>query len=220
MKRWVIVAATALAAIAGVAIAAAVSRSGGSGSRVVASVGDQRITRDQLDLTVGHFHEQAEAEGRPFPRAGTRAYRDVERRALALLLDRAKLAVAAGRIGIHVSNDEVEHHLPTAQGGPDADEGPAVRTKAEAAFVRGTVRAQLLTEKVFRRVTREVAVSPAAVRAYYSAHRAIYGRARFSELAISLRRQLVSARRNAAMNRWLAAARRMPAEIRDAALKG
>jgi hypothetical protein len=131
-----------------------------------------------------------------------------------------KLEVAAARLGIRVSDDEVERHLPSRTSGADADAEPGASTKAEGAFVRSTVRAQLLTQKVFVRVTREVTVPPSTVRAYYRAHRGIYGRAPFRRLATSIRTQLISARRNATMARWLAEARRIPAEIRDSALRG
>jgi hypothetical protein len=218
MRRiWLVAAVLVLAA--GAAAIYALVRGGGSGNETVATVGRQRVTREQLDLTVDHFHEEADREGRPFPARGTAAFRAVERQSLQLLLYRARLELAAGRIGVRVSREEVERHVPPPAAGGGDEEGPTIRAKAEAAFVRGTVRTQLLTQKVFERVTEGVHVPPAAVRAYYRSHRAIYGRAPFRQLAVSIRRQLVAARRNAVMERWLAKTRRIAADVRDDALK-
>jgi hypothetical protein len=204
--------------VAGAVVVAAISRSGRNGSEAVATVGDGRVTRAQLELMVEHFHEEADREGRPFPDEGTEALRAVQRRALAFLLYRRRLEVAAARIGVHVSDAEVERRLSGSSGGEE--EGATIRATAEAAFTRGTVRAQLLTQRVFERVTADVAVPPAVTRAYYRSHRAIYGGTPFRELAGSIRRQLLAERRNLAMSRWLAKAHRIPADIRDEDLKG
>jgi hypothetical protein len=201
-----------------VAAAVAIARRHGGGDPTVATVGEERITRSQLELMVQHFHEEADARGRPFPTSGTGAYRRVERQSLAFLLDRAKLEAAAARTGVHVDDGEVERRLRAAAPGGEA--GEAVQTKAAAAFARSTARTQLVTEKVFERVTAGVAVGPAAARAYYRIHRAQYGSVPYRELAASLRRQVLSARKNAVMARWVARARTMPAVIVDRALAG
>jgi hypothetical protein len=218
MRRSVVVVSVVLGVVAVGIVVAAVSRSGGSGSDAVASVGSRRVTRAQLELMVEHFHEEADAEGRPFPDEGTQAFRAVERRALALLIYRRRLELAAGRIGVHVSRAEVERRLSLSTGGEA--EGTTLHAKAEAAFARGTVRAQLLTQRVFDRVTAGVAVPPAVTRAYYRSHRPLYGRTPFRELAASIRRQLLAARRNLAMSHWVAKAERIPAKIGDDELKG
>jgi SurA N-terminal domain len=217
MRRGLVVGAVVAAAIA-IAVAAALSRSVSTGSDAVATIGGERVTRNQLDLMVEHFHEEADREGRPFPKDGTAAFRVVERRALALLLYRLRLEVAAARIGVRVSATAVQQQVAQATSGEQ--EGATIRAKAEAAFTRGTVRAQLLTQRVFARVTAGVGVTRSDVRAYYRTHRAIYGRTPFRRLAAPIRQQLLATRRNAAMGRWLARAQRIRAEIRDDDLKG
>lgn len=202
--------------VVAVAAAVAIARRHGGGDPTVAKVGPERITRSRLELTVQHFREEADTEGRPFPTSGTGAYRRAERQSLAFLLDRAKLEVAAARAGIHVDDAEVERRLRAAAPGGEA--GEAGLTKAAAAFARSTARAQLLIEKVFERVTAGVSVGRAAARAYYRIHRAQYGALPFRELAPSIRRQVLSARRNAVMARWVARARTIHAVIVDRAL--
>jgi hypothetical protein len=214
----VLAVAAVVAAVVAAAVLVAVLRSGGGGSHTVARVGKTRISRDQLDLMVEHFHEEADAEGRPFPAKDTAAYRVVRKQSLALLVDRAKIETAAGRLGVHVTDAEVARHLGTAAGGDES--GPAIRVKAQAAFLRSTVRSQLVTEAVFEKVTAGIRVAPAAVRNYYRAHRAIYAGSSFASVAGDIRRQLLSARRNGAMAAWLAQARRsVPVEIEDRSLR-
>jgi len=217
--RRLLAVAVVLAVAVGAAVGLALARRHDDGNPTVAQVGGDRITRHQLDLMVEHFHEEADREGRPFPDSGTGAFRRVEQQSLAFLVDRARLEVAAARAGIHVDNAEVRRRLGASAGGEE-DSGAAVRAEGEAAFARGTARAQLLTEKVFARLTAHVTVAPAAVRAYYLGHRAQYGRTPFRSLAPAIRRQLLSARKNALLAAWLRRARAIPAEIRDKSLKG
>jgi hypothetical protein len=217
MRRALLV-ALVVAAAAVVAVTVALVRRGGDEDRTVATVGRQRISQHQLELTVEHFREEAGAENHPFPKAGTREYRVVQRQSLGLLLYRARLAEAARRLGVHVSRAMVQRRV--AATGSDETEGDA-ESEAEAAraFLRSTIRAQLLTEAVSARLTAPVRVSPAAVRAYYDAHRAIYGAASYTVVRRVIRAQLLASRRNAVMARWLQRARRLPAHVRDAELR-
>jgi SurA N-terminal domain len=206
--------------IALIAVAAvALSRQNDSGGKAVASVAGERVTRRQLDLMVEHFHEEADREGRPFPRRGTAAFRRVERQSLALLLDRAKIEAAATRLGIHVSSARVAQRLAAAGGGEE-EGGATIRAQAEGVFRRSTTRAQLVTEAVFAKVTADVRVPPAAVRGYYRSHRTLYGSTPLRKLGVSIRRQLLAARRNEVMTRWLQQARATRVKILDEELKG
>jgi hypothetical protein len=59
--------------VAAVAIVAIV-RSSGSKNKTIQTVAGQKITERDLELTVEHFHEDADREGKPFPpraRTGT-----------------------------------------------------------------------------------------------------------------------------------------------------
>ena len=204
MRRLLVVAAAVVVAL-GAAGIAAVARHGGGGNKTVTSIAGLEIKQSELDLTVEHFHEEADREGKPFPAKGTPEYTQVEKLATGLLVDRAKIEAAAGKIGVHITAAQVDARLgvPTAE-----QEGGGIRVKAEAAFRRATARAQLVTEAVFRKVTAGIRVTPAQVRAYYRAHRADYGTTPVSAVAPGLRRQLLAARKNTAMARWLANARK------------
>ena len=187
-----------------VAIAAIVRGRGGRDA-TVQTVAGHRITEKDLGLTVEHFHEVADREGKPFPAKGTEGYERVEKISLGLLIDRAAVQAAAGRIGVHVTEAQVDARAGSASG--ESEGGGDIRVVAEAAFGRATARTQLITEAAFRKLTAGVRVRSDEVRAYYGAHRSLYGARSFARVAPAIRSQLLSARKNAVLTRWLAQVR-------------
>jgi hypothetical protein len=204
VKRLVVVASVLALALVAVAIAAVVRH--GGGDRTVATVSGQKITRSDLDLMGEHFHEEADREGRPFPAKGTKEYKQVQRIALGLLIHWAALEAAARKLGVRVTEAQVDARAAAPSG--ESEEGGDIRFKAEAAYRRGTARTQLVTEAVFRKLTVGVRVRPQEVSAYYRGHRDLYGATPFDRVATAIRSQLLSARKNAIMARWLAGERR------------
>lgn len=204
MKRVVLVAVVVALALIGVGIVALLRDDGGG--KTVATVSGHRITSEDLTLAVEHFHEEADREGHEFPAKGTNGYDQVEKLALGLLIDRAAIEAAASRLGVHVTDAQVEARL--AQGPPESEGGGDVRVKAEAVFRRATVRTQLITDGVFRKLTAGIRVAPSDVRHYYRQNRSLYGGAAYAEVAHSIASQLLAQRKNAALTRWLTQIRR------------
>lgn len=136
MRRLIVVAALA---------AAAAGCGGSHGDRVVASVGTASITREQLDETVDRFGEEAAREGKPFVDNAA-----VRRHLLGLLVYRARIEQGAAALGITLSHDAVEQRLKS---GGEAEEGG---DKDEDAFAESSVRAQLYTEAVYRRLAARI----------------------------------------------------------------
>jgi hypothetical protein len=120
------------------------------GEKPVAHVGKQTIKKEQLEQTVEHFAEEAKREGKPFPKEGSPGFDDVEDRLLALLVYRAELADQAESMDLKVDDDVVEQQV---EAGGSADEG---EDKEGKAFARESVRAQLLYEAIYRKVTVQV----------------------------------------------------------------
>jgi hypothetical protein len=200
VRRLVVVGSVVAVALVAVAIAAIVRGSGG-GDKTVQTVAGHRITQKDLELTVEHFHEEADREGKPFPAKGTDGYNRVEKISLGLLIDRATIQAAAARIGVHVTEAQVDARA----GGPsgESEGGRDIRVEAEAAFARATAHTQLITEAVFRKLTAGLRVHSSEVRAYYRAHRSLYRASPFARVAPAIRSQLLSARKNAVLARWL-----------------
>ena len=123
---------------------------GGGGDKAVAHVGGDAVTEKQLDAVVAHFRDEARREGKSFPDEGSPAFRRTRNQLLKLLVYRTELEQAARRLGVTVSDDDVSRRMPAAQNGGEETE------LSSDTFPRETVRAQLLFEGIFRRVTRNV----------------------------------------------------------------
>jgi hypothetical protein len=176
-----------------VAVAAALLAGCGGGNKVLARVGDQEVTQQQVDDGLEYLEYEAKLEGRSFPEKGSAAREEAERDLADLLVRRARFEVEAERLGIGVSLVEVRARL----GGEESSAKPP----PGIAFHEATVRAAILFGRLYERVTRNVTVSAAEVRAFYHRHRKAYPQP-FSQVEVTLRSQLLSARRNAAIRRW------------------
>jgi SurA-like N-terminal domain len=178
---------------------------GGSSDQTLARVGDQQVTAEQVDGLVEEAVAELRREGKAVPEEKSAGERTLERRALAILVGRARLAQKADDLGVTVSADEIRERIGASSGGESEAEG-------DSDFVTQQVRAQLLYEKLFARVTGGVVVSAAKIRAHYDQNRELYGSQTFAEVRAGIRDQLLGARRNAAMRRWLAqVTRELPA---------
>jgi hypothetical protein len=177
------------------ALAAVVLLAGcGGGNKVLARVGDQEVTQNQVDDGIAYYEYEAKLEHRGFPEAGTPERKQAERVLLDLLVRRARWEIEAEKLGVGVSLVEVRARLG---GGEESNANPPPGTT----FHEAAVRSQLLYGRLYERVTRGVTVSDAEVRAFYDAHRKAYTQ-RLAEVRETLRGQLLAARRNAAMRRW------------------
>lgn len=180
MRRPLLVAALAAAVLAGVVLA-----SRDDGPEVVARVGEAEITEAEVDQTVDRINAELQAEGREIAPAGSPGARQLRASALTLLAYHARLEQGAAALGISVTLDEVRARLGGANTGGEAEGG---------ASALEALRAQLLYERVFARVTRGIVVTPKQV----AANR----RPGVDDKTIL--RELLATRRQAAMKAWLA----------------
>ena len=127
--------------------AALLAGCGGGGSKAVAHVGDEAITQTQLSAVVAHFRKEAQLEGRSFPEEGTTAFKQARSQLLELLVYRTELKQVARRLGVEAGPNEIGKRLAAAGGG-EQEGNPGGDT-----FARDSVEAQLLTEKIFTKVT-------------------------------------------------------------------
>ena len=151
-----------------VVVIAVLLRAGRDGNPTVARVGGEPITRTQLSAVVDHFQLEAKGEGKPFPDEDSAAFRRVRNRLLGLLVYRAELRKAAGRLGVGVTRLQVLKRLQSA-GAPDPEGAE------RDSFEYGSAETQLLYERIFEKVTRSVAApTPAELAARRNAAMARY----------------------------------------------
>jgi hypothetical protein len=175
---------------------------GGNGddAKPVAFVAGRTVTKGELDAAVEHLREEAKREGRT-PELVRPGSREARNHLLVLLVYRAELEKGAARLGIHVTDEQVDARLAHA-GEEEADDDP---------FARSSARAQVVYEAIYKRVTRDVRVRRSEVDRYLHATH-IPARERPFVQA-----KLLRAKRNAAMDRWIVANdRRLAPRIRYA----
>jgi parvulin-like peptidyl-prolyl isomerase len=156
------------------------------GADEVAVVGDKTITKDQFD----HFLEQVcrsyRTQGNKCPEAGTKPYGDLRRQAMQYLVQRAEFEQRAADLGVKVGDDDVERELTKIKaqywgknGKCDAkcEEKYRKEIKRQGATdeqVHSDVRANVVQNRLYEEVTKDVQVTDADVAKYYKDNKEQY----------------------------------------------
>jgi hypothetical protein len=112
------------------------------GSETVATVGDEKISEEEVEHVLEHFDEEFKREGREFPEEGTSAHHELEKSVLGLLVFRAQLEQAARKLGVEVDEDEVEERVKSSEEAEQEGE-----EESGEAYFENAVTIQLLREK-------------------------------------------------------------------------
>ncbi len=146
----------------------------------VAMVGDQAITKEQYDALIGQAKKTFVAQKRPFPKAGSAQFKALQDQALSFLVQRAEFDQKAKDLGVSVSDKQVDARLAQIKkqyfGGSEKRYQAQLKQQGlTEAQVRDDIRAQLVSEGIFNKVTSSAKVSDSDVKAYYAAHKSQYG---------------------------------------------
>jgi foldase protein PrsA len=175
-KTHVYIATLALLALALVAC-------GGSEKKVpdnaVAVVGDQDISKTEFDALMERAKKAYEQQDREFPKAGTPEYRTLQNQAIQYLVQQAKYRQKADEMNLEISEKEVDERLKQVKqqyfGGNDqqykknlADQG---LTEEQ---VRREIENQLISEKIYEKVTEGVKVTDQEIEEHYNKNKADY----------------------------------------------
>jgi hypothetical protein len=181
-----------------VPLVAALAACGGENETTVARVGKTKVTAAQLEHVIEQSRERILESGQKPPKAGSPAYATLRKQALGLVVYRAELAEQARRLGVRVDEDEIERRI-----GQSASEE---EDKDAEAGIEDAVRAQVIYEQLFDRVTGNAAVNENEIARYYREHPAFFAKPPKPLTAVrsSIRAQLLAAKRNDAMKRFLA----------------
>jgi foldase protein PrsA len=176
------------------AFAAACGGSNGSSQPVpddaVAVVGDQTISKVAYDKVLDQARRSYKAQKREFPKAGTQQFTALRGQILQFLVERSEYDQEAKELGINVTDKQVTERLdqvkqqyfvnPTGQ-------KPATKAQIEKRYraqlkaqgltdkdVRDGIRSQLIREKIYNKVTKDVEVSDDDAKKYYDDHKQQY----------------------------------------------
>jgi foldase protein PrsA len=156
----------------------------------VAVVGDGTITKAEYDKVLNQAKRSYQAQKRAFPNAGTQQFTALQAQIVQFLVERSEYDQSAKDLGIKISDKDVEARLnqvkrqyfvnPTGQ-------KPATKAQIEKRYeaqlktqgltdkdVRDGIRSQLVRERIYNKVTKDVKVSDDDAKKYYDDHKTQY----------------------------------------------
>src|SRR2546430_14903613 len=148
-------------------------------SNDAAVVGSKPITKDQFQSLMDRAKKSYQSQKRPFPKPGSTEYEQLKGQAVTFLIQRAEFEQEAEGMGINITDDKVNKRIEQLKkqyyGGSEARYEKTLKqqglTQDQA---KEEIRASLIAEAVFKKVTASVNVSQKDVKAYYTAHRSQY----------------------------------------------
>ena len=165
--------------------AAVLAGCGGGGSSAklqsddIAVVGSQHVAKSDFDALMAQAKRSYQQQGRKFPKQGTTEYATLKGQAVSLLVQQAEREEKAAKMGIKVSAAEVDKRLAQIKqqyfkGSEKAYQAQLKKQQLTDAQVREDVRAQLISEAVFNKVSQGVKISDKQVHDYYTSHSSLY----------------------------------------------
>jgi parvulin-like peptidyl-prolyl isomerase len=141
----------------------------------VAVVGNQTITKAEYAQLIAQAKRTYAAQKRTFPKLGSSAYKTLQDQAVAYLVQQSEFEQRAKDLGIEVTDQQVTARLDQIK--KQYFGGSVSKYKAQLkqqglteADVLKQIRIQLLSERIFNKVTAGTTVSSQDVKNYYNAH--------------------------------------------------
>jgi parvulin-like peptidyl-prolyl isomerase len=165
--------ATALLAVAGC------GGSDGVPKDAVAVVGDETVTKEELDRLLAQSRATAKQSRRPFPKEGTPQYRQIRDQLIQHLVRRAQLVAAAEDRDIEISDEEIEQRLKLLigqyYGGSEKRYREALAKQGVSEeHARADLEASLVQQELFKNVGKDVKVTDAEMRKHYEKNKLRY----------------------------------------------
>jgi foldase protein PrsA len=151
-------------------------------SNSVAVVGGDTITKAQFAALLLSAKASYQSRGTAFPKAGTAAYKSLQDQAITYLVQESELEQKAKDLGITITDKDVQTRLQQIKkqyfGGSESKYRAQLKKQglSEPELLR-ELRAQILSERLYAKVTSNVKVTDAAVASYYALHKSTYGTA-------------------------------------------
>lgn len=169
--------AAALAVVLALVLAAVFAAGCGDGvpGDAIAVVGDVPIAEADFDRYMEQARATVMSQSAAFPEVGSAEYDQYAASLVDYLVENELVAQGAGKLGVEVTAVDVSLYiadLETSYGGREAFLEELAEQGTTLAEVRTDVRASLLGEAVYAKVTEDVKVTAAEVEAFWEANKA------------------------------------------------
>ena len=143
----------------------------------VAVVGGEHITRADYERILAQAKRNYKARKQKFPNAGTPQYQQLQNQIITYLVQTAEYSQRAEDMGIKISDKDVDARLAKLKkqffGGNEKKYQASLKAQhVTEAQVRRDIKNQLVSERIYQKVTGSVKVSDQEVRKYYDSHKA------------------------------------------------
>jgi parvulin-like peptidyl-prolyl isomerase len=170
------------------AVVALAAGCGGGGSKKsvptgsVAVVGSTDITKSEFTLLMAGTKSAYVARKTAFPKPGTTQYKTLQDQTMKYLVQQSELEQKAKTLGITVTDADVQARIKQIKKQYFANNEKKYLAQLKAQGLTEPLLAlnlhgQILSEKLYAKVTGGVKVSQAEIQAYYTAHKSTYAKA-------------------------------------------
>jgi foldase protein PrsA len=151
-------------------------------SDAVATVGSDHITKSQFTLLMDGTQRAYVARKTPFPKAGTTQYKALQDQTMKYLVQQSELEQKAKTLGITVTDKDVQARIKQIKQQYFAGNEAKYKQQLKAQGLTEELLAlnlhgQILSEKLYSKVTGSVKVTDAEIQKYYDAHKSTYAQA-------------------------------------------
>ena len=160
---------------------------GGSGKKSVPSdsvavVGSTHITKSQFTMLMDGTQRAYVARKTPFPKPGTSQYKALQDQTMKYLVQQSELEQKAKSLGVTVTDKDVQARIKQIKQQYFAGDEKKYQSQLKAQGLTEPLLAlnlhgQILSEKLYTKVTGDVKVSEAEIQKYYVDHKSTYAQA-------------------------------------------
>jgi foldase protein PrsA len=164
-------------------VSLALAGCGGGSDKVptdaVAVVDGQEIAKTDYDALIAQAKKSYKNQKRDFPKAGSQEFRTLKNQAVQFLVQREQFEQEAENLDVNVTDKQVdarfEQILKQYFGGDRKKFNSQLKAQGlKEEQVRKDLRSQIISEKIFAQVTKDVKVTDKQVEEYYNKNKAQY----------------------------------------------
>src|ERR671932_176298 len=163
-------------------LAAAGCGGGGSSTKVpadaVAVVNGDTISRSEFDLAMARSRRGYKQQKRPWPKAGTQQFQQIQQSALTFLVQLQELEQKAKQLGVKISDKQIADRYAQLEKQLGGAKNLKTQAKAQGLTLQDVrdvvIRPNLLSEAIYKKVTEDVKVSDKDVSDYYKKNVKLY----------------------------------------------
>lgn len=145
----------------------------------VAVVDGESVARSDYEALLARARTGYKRQKREFPKAGSREFQTLKNQFVSFLVQRVEFEQKAKELGIEVEEKQIEARLKQIKKQYFGGDEKKYKTQLEQQGlsdkqVRADIRAQIVSEEIFKRVTKEARVEDRAIADYYAKNKTQY----------------------------------------------